>query len=281
MRLASFSSPKGASYGAVTDKGIVDLGRRLGNRFPDLRSLIAKNGLEEAKKAAASPADFKESEITWLPVIPNPGKIVCVGLNYEEHRAETGRDKTENPALFLRVAESQVGHRQPILRPRESTHLDFEAEIAVIIGKPGRRISQANSWSHIAGYSCYNDGSVREWQRHTVQWTAGKNFAQTGGFGPWMVTADEIPPGMVMTLSCRLNGERMQHATTEMMIFKIPKLIEYISAFTPLEAGDVIVTGTPGGVGARRTPPVWMKPGDTVEIEIDKVGVLANTIKDD
>jgi 2-keto-4-pentenoate hydratase/2-oxohepta-3-ene-1,7-dioic acid hydratase in catechol pathway len=281
MRLASYSTPKGASYGAVTDKGIVDLGRRLGNRFPDLRSLIAKNGLEEARNAASGPADHKQSDITWLPVIPNPGKIVCVGLNYEEHRAETGRDKTENPALFLRVAESQVGHRQPILRPRESTHLDFEAEIAVIIGRPGRRISQADSWSHIAGYSCYNDGSVREWQRHTVQWTAGKNFAQTGGFGPWMVTADEIPPGTVMTLSCRLNGERMQHATTEMMIFKIPKLIEYISAFTPLEAGDVIVTGTPGGVGARRTPPLWMKPGDTVEIEIDKVGVLTNSIKDD
>jgi 2-keto-4-pentenoate hydratase/2-oxohepta-3-ene-1,7-dioic acid hydratase in catechol pathway len=214
-------------------------------------------------------------------VIPNPGKIVCVGLNYEEHRAETGRDKTENPALFLRVAESQVGHRQPILRPRESTHLDFEAEIALIVGKAGRRISQAESWRHIAGYSCYNDGSVRDWQRHTVQWTAGKNFAQTGGFGPWMVTADEIPPGTVMTLSCRLNGERMQHATTEMMIFKIPRLIEYISAFMPLAAGDVIVTGTPGGVGARRTPPVWMKPGDTVEVEIDKVGVLTNTIGED
>jgi 2-keto-4-pentenoate hydratase/2-oxohepta-3-ene-1,7-dioic acid hydratase in catechol pathway len=285
MRLASFRTPKGASYGAITNGGIVDLGRRIGNRFADLRTLIEKNGLEEArqeaKKAATAPADYQESDVTWLPVIPNPGKIVCVGLNYEEHRAETGRDKTENPALFLRVAESQVGHRQPILRPRESTHLDFEAEIAVIIGKPGRRISQADSWSHIAGYSCYNDGSVREWQRHTVQWTAGKNFAQTGGFGPWMVTADEIPPGTVMTLSCRLNGERMQHATTEMMIFKIPRLIEYISAFTPLEAGDVIVTGTPGGVGARRTPPVWMKPGDTVEIEIDKVGVLTNTIKDD
>jgi 2-keto-4-pentenoate hydratase/2-oxohepta-3-ene-1,7-dioic acid hydratase in catechol pathway len=281
MKLASFRTPKGAGYGAVTDKGIVDLGGRIGNRFPDLKSLIEKNGLEEARKAAAGPADYKESELAWLPVIPNPGKIVCVGLNYEEHRAETGRDKTENPALFLRVAESQAGHRQPLLRPRESTHLDFEAEIAVIIGKPGRRISQADSWSHIAGYSCYNDGSVRDWQRHTVQWTAGKNFAQTGAFGPWMVTADEIPPGTVMTLSCRLNGQLMQHATTEMMIFKIPRLIEYISAFMPLAAGDVIVTGTPGGVGARRTPPLWMKPGDAVEIEIDKVGVLANTIKED
>jgi 2-keto-4-pentenoate hydratase/2-oxohepta-3-ene-1,7-dioic acid hydratase in catechol pathway len=281
MRLASFQVKSVASYGAVTEKGIVDLGKRIGNRYPDLKSLIRENAFAEAKKLLSQTPDFAESEVTWLPVIPNPGKIVCVGLNYEEHRAETGRDKTENPALFLRVAESQVGHRQPIPRPRESTHLDFEAEIALVIGKPGRRISQKDSWNHIAGYSCYNDGSVRDWQRHTVQWTAGKNFAATGGFGPWMVTADEIPPGTKLTLSCRLNGERMQHADTDMMIFKFPKLIEYISAFTPLAAGDVIVTGTPGGVGSRRTPPVWMKPGDTVEIEIDKVGTLVNTIGQD
>ena len=281
MRLASFRTAQGASYGAVTNQGIVDLGRRLGNRYSDLRTLLERNGLEEARKAAGSAADYKESEVTWLPVIPNPGKIVCVGLNYEEHRQETGRDKTEQPALFLRLAESQVGHRQPILRPRESKNLDYEAEIAVVIGRAGRRISQKDSWNHIAGYSCYNDGSVRDWQRHTVQWTAGKNFASTGGFGPWMVSADEIPAGALLTLSCRLNGERMQHATTEQMIFKIPKLIEYISSFTTLAPGDVIVTGTPGGVGARRNPPVWMKPGDTVEIEIDKVGVLVNTIGED
>ena len=281
MRLASFRTAQGASYGAVTDQGIVDLGRRLGNRYSDLRALLERNGLEEARKAAGSPADYKESEVSWLPLIPNPGKIVCVGLNYEEHRQETGRDKTEQPALFLRLAESQVGHKQPILRPRESKNLDYEAEIAVVIGRAGRRISQKDSWNHIAGYSCYNDGSVRDWQRHTIQWTAGKNFASTGGFGPWMVTADEIPAGALLTLSCRLNGERMQHATTEQMIFKIPKLIEYISSFTTLAPGDVIVTGTPGGVGARRNPPVWMKPGDKVEIEIDKVGVLVNTIGED
>ena len=281
MRLASFRTAQGASYGAVTSQGIVDLGRRLGNRYSDLRTLLERNGLEEARKAAGSPADYKESEVTWLPVIPNPGKIVCVGLNYEEHRQETGRDKTEQPALFLRLAESQVGHKQPILRPRESKNLDYEAEIALVIGRAGRRISQKDSWNHIAGYSCYNDGSVRDWQRHTIQWTAGKNFASTGGFGPWMVTADEIPAGALLTLSCRLNGERMQHATTEQMIFRIPKLIEYISSFTTLAPGDVIVTGTPGGVGARRNPPVWMKPGDTVEIEIDKVGVLVNTIGED
>jgi 2-keto-4-pentenoate hydratase/2-oxohepta-3-ene-1,7-dioic acid hydratase in catechol pathway len=281
MKLSTFKSAKGTTYGAVTSKGIVDLGARLGAQYPDLKALLKNDGLDKARKLLSSAPDYKESEITWLPVIPNPGKIVCVGLNYEEHRAETGRDKTENPALFLRVPDSQIGHLQPMLRPRESTHLDFEAEIALIIGKGGRRISQQDSWQHIAGYSCYNDGSVRDWQRHTVQWTAGKNFSGTGAFGPWMATADEIPPHTVMTLSCRLNGERMQHATTEMMIFKFPKLIEYISAFTPLEAGDVIVTGTPGGVGSRRTPPLWMKPGDTVEIEIDKVGVLSNKIEQD
>ena len=281
MRLATFKTAQGASYGAVTNQGIVDLGRRLGNRYSDLRALLERSGLEEARKAAGSSADYKESEVTWLPVIPNPGKIVCVGLNYEEHRQETGRDKTEQPALFLRLAESQVGHQQPILRPRESKNLDYEAEIALVIGRAGRRISQKDSWNHIAGYSCYNDGSVRDWQRHTIQWTAGKNFARTGGFGPWMVTADEIPAGTLLTLSCRLNGERMQHASTEQMIFKIPKLIEYISSFTTLSPGDVIVTGTPGGVGARRNPPVWMKPGDKVEIEIDKVGILENSIADD
>ena len=278
MRLATFKTAQGASYGVVTGKGIVDLRRYLGNQYPDLKSLIAGDALDQARKHVSETPDYQASDVNWLPVIPNPGKIICVGLNYQEHVVETGRDNTEQPAIFLRLAESQVGHKQPIVRPRESQNLDFEAEIAVIIGKAGRRVSQQNSWSHIAGYSCYNDGSVRDWQRHTIQWTAGKNFARTGGFGPWMVSADEIPPGTKMTLSCRLNGERMQHATTEQMIFKIPKIIEYVSTWTTLVPGDVIVTGTPGGVGARRTPPIWMKPGDKVEVEIDKVGILENTI---
>ena len=278
MRLATFQTAQGASYGLVTAKGIVDLKRYLGNQYPDLKSLIAGNGFADAAKHANGGADYGESDVTWLPVIPNPDKILCVGLNYQDHVVETGRDNTEQPAIFIRLPESQVGHKQPIVRPHESKHLDFEAEIAVIIGKAGRRISQQDAWSHIAGYSCYNDGSVRDWQRHTIPWTAGKNFARTGGFGPWMVSADEIPPGTTLTLSCRLNGERMQHATTEQMIFRIPKIIEYVSAWTTLVPGDVLVTGTPGGVGARRNPPIWMKPGDKVEVEIDKVGILENGI---
>ena len=280
MKLATFKTAQGPSYGVITGKGIVDLRRYLGNQYPDLKTLIAGNGFADAVKHLNETPDYKESDISWLPLIPNPGKILCVGLNYQDHVVETGRDNTEQPAIFIRVAESQVGHKQPIIRPKESTHLDFEAEIAVIIGRAGRRISQKDAWGHIAGYSCYNDGSVRDWQRHTIQWTAGKNFTQTGGFGPWMVTADDIPPNTKMTLSCRLNGETMQKATTEQMIFKIPKIIEYCSTWTTLEPGDVLVTGTPGGVGARRNPPVWMKPGDKVEIEIDKVGILENTIAD-
>jgi 2-keto-4-pentenoate hydratase/2-oxohepta-3-ene-1,7-dioic acid hydratase in catechol pathway len=280
MKLASFKTAQGASYGAVTAKGIVDLRRYLGNQYPDLKSLIAGDAVDQARKHVSETPDYKATDVTWLPVIPNPDKIVCVGLNYQDHVVETGRDNTEQPAIFLRVAESQVGHLQPMVRPKESKNFDYEAEIAVVIGKPGRRIPQKDAWGHIAGYSCYNEGSVRDFQRQTTQWTAGKNFARTGAFGPWMVTADEIPPGTKMTLSCRLNGEEMQHATTEQMIFKIPKIIEYVSTWTTLLPGDVIVTGTPGGVGARRNPPVWMKPGDKVEVEIDKVGILENTIAD-
>jgi 2-keto-4-pentenoate hydratase/2-oxohepta-3-ene-1,7-dioic acid hydratase in catechol pathway len=279
MKLSSYRTSDGIGYGVVTDKGVVDLTRRLGAKYPDLKALIAGNALAEAEKAAQGAApDYQLSQLTFLPVIANPGKIVCVGLNYEEHRVETGRDKTEMPALFMRVPESQVGHDQPILMPRESTHLDYEAEIALIIGKAGRRISEADSWNHIAGYAAYNDGSVRDWQRHTIQWTAGKNFSQTGGFGPWMTTRGEIKDGEELTLEARLNGQVMQHATTEMMIHRFPSLINYISTFTTLEPGDVIVTGTPGGVGARRTPPVWMKVGDKIEIELTKCGTLVNSI---
>ncbi len=175
MKLASYLWNGKASYGAVTDQGVVDLGHRLGASHPDLRSLLSGSGLEQARalQASAKP-DLQTHQLQWLPVIPNPDKIICVGLNYEDHVVETGREKTENPALFLRMSGSQVGAEQPMLRPRESTHFDYEAEIAVIIGRAGRRISARDSWAHVAGYSCYNDGSIRDWQRHTIQWTAGK-----------------------------------------------------------------------------------------------------------
>ncbi|MCX7143712.1 MAG: fumarylacetoacetate hydrolase family protein [Proteobacteria bacterium] len=282
MKLASYLHDNTPCYGAVTGEGIIDLSRRIGARYPDLRALLADGGLEEARKAGAGQSpDLKLVEVTLLPVIPNPGKIFCIGLNYDDHRKEGKHEKTEAPAVFVRFAESQVAHGQPMLRPRESHKFDYEGEIALIIGKSGRRISEQTAWDYVAGYSCYNDGSVRDWQHATTQWTAGKNFAATGSFGPWMVTADEIPPGTVLTLSTRLNGVEMQRSTTEFLIHSIPRLISHLSTWIPLAPGDVIVSGTPGGVGARRDPPVWMKPGDVVEIEVDKVGVLRNTIADD
>jgi 2-keto-4-pentenoate hydratase/2-oxohepta-3-ene-1,7-dioic acid hydratase in catechol pathway len=182
--------------------------------------------------------------------------------------------------FFLRFADSQVGHDQPIERPPESERLDFEGEIAVVIGKPGRRIAEADVWQHIAGYACYNDASVRDWQLHTSQWCPGKNFYRTGAFGPWLVTADEIPADTTLTLVTRLNGAEVQRATTDMLLHPIPRLIAYASTVAPLRAGDVIVTGTPGGVGAKRKPPLWMKHGDVVEVEVDRIGVLRNVVQD-
>lgn len=282
MKLISFLLHNIPSYGIVQGDDVLNLTPILGAQAPDLKSLIAHNMVDQAAKALAShKPDLKFADLHLLPVITNPNKIVCVGLNYADHVRETGRELTESPALFLRVSESQIGHGQNIVRPPESHRLDYEGEIAVIIGKGGRRISEADSWSHIAGYSCYNDGSVRDWQVSTTQWTAGKNFWRTGGFGPWMVTADEIKPDQKMTLITRLNGQELQRATTDMMIHSIPRQIAYISTFIPLEPGDVIVTGTPGGVGNKRTPQLFMKPGDVVEIEVDSVGILRNGIVDD
>ena len=280
MKLVSFERNGRAGFGAVIgDDGVVDLGAALGGRYADLQALLAADALGEAAAAVAGKAaQFRLGDVTLLPVIPNPGKIWCCGLNYGEHVRETNREVTEQPTFFLRVADSQVGHDQPIVCPPESTQVDYEAEIAVVIGKPGRRIKEADAGAHIAGYACYNDGSIRDWQRHTSQWVPGKNFWRTGGFGPWMVTADEIPFGSVMRLQTVLNGQVLQDATTEMMIHSIARQIAYVSTIAPLRPGDVIVTGTPGGVGARRSPPVWMKPGDVCEIVVDKIGTLRNPI---
>jgi 2-keto-4-pentenoate hydratase/2-oxohepta-3-ene-1,7-dioic acid hydratase in catechol pathway len=281
MKFASFKINGTASWGLIDGAEAVDLGAALRDRFPDLKSAIAAGALKEAAAAASKAARHPLKDITWLPVIPNPDKILCIGLNYETHRKETGRSEVENPTVFGRFANSQTGHLANIIRPRVSKDLDFEGELALIIGKPGRYISRASAWDHIAGYACYNEGSVRDFQRHTHQFTPGKNFPDTGAFGPWMVTPDEAGDLAPLRLQTRLNGQVVQDATISQMIFGIPQQIEYCSSFTRLEPGDVIVTGTPGGVGSRRTPPLWMKPGDVVEVEIDRIGLLRNGVADE
>jgi len=279
MRLVTYRFKDRTTYGAVAGDGIVDLGRRIGQKYPDIKAVLAAGALAEAAKAADGQApDARLGEITFLPVIMNPDKILMAGVNYHSHRSEMGRTEVQHPTIFARFAESQVGHLQPMLLPKESERFDYEGELAVIIGKEGRRIPKERALDYVAGYSCYNDGSIRDWQRHTSQWIPGKNYTATGGFGPWMVTADEIPDPTTLTLITRLNGEEMQKSTTDLLIFDIPTLINYCSTFTRLVPGDVIVSGTPGGVGAARNPPVWMKAGDTVEIDISKVGVLKNPI---
>jgi 2-keto-4-pentenoate hydratase/2-oxohepta-3-ene-1,7-dioic acid hydratase in catechol pathway len=282
MKLLSFLNQGIASYGVVQGDDVLDLTPILGAQAPDLKTFIAKSLFASATQALQThKPTLKLSQLEMLPVIPNPGNIFCVGLNYGEHVKETGREVTETPVIFLRLADSQVAHGQDILRPPESHRLDYEAEIAIIIGKGGRRIAEKDAWDHIAGYSCYNDGSVRDWQVATSQWIPGKNFYKTGGFGPWMVTSDEIAPGQVMRLQTVLNGQVLQDTTTDKMIHSIPRQIAYISTFIPLSPGDVIVTGTPGGVGNKRNPQIFMKPGDVCEIVVDAIGTLRNGIRDD
>lgn len=277
MRFVSFRASGRARYGLVVGNGIVDLTTR--RNEPDLKSLIAAGGLNEAAKAyAGNKPDFALDAIEFDPLIPNPSKIICIGLNYHEHRNETKMTGDAYPAIFLRFADTQLGHLQKVIRPKSSEQLDYEAELALIIGKGGRHIKERDAMAHVAGFSCYNDVSVRDYQRHASQWTPGKNFPATGPFGPWLVTPDEIGELAGKTIQTRLNRDTVQSSTLDMMIFPPARLIEYISSFTPLYPGDVIATGTPGGVGWVRKPPLWMKPGDTVEIDIEGVGILRNTI---
>ncbi len=279
MKLASFSTAGGPGYGCVVDQGIVVLSAAFGDRAPTLRDLLAGGLLAEAGALArASKPDLALSEVSFDPVIPNPDKIICVGLNYRDHVAETGRTVTEKPALFARYAGSQVGHLVPLVKPTVSDEFDYEGELAVIIGKGGRHIAPHVALTHVAGYACYNEGSIRDWQRHTSQFLSGKTFAGTGAFGPWMVTSDEIADPSQLTLETRINGQVVQHTTTDLLITDIPHLIAYISTILPLLPGDVIVSGTPGGVGAKRNPPLWMKPGDVAEVEISGIGVLRNPV---
>ena len=229
---------------------------------------------------AARP-DLQRSDVTLLPVIPDPGKILCIGLNYLKHKQETGRPDVDNPTVFTRYADSQVAHRAPLIKPAVSDRFDYEGEMAVVIGKGGRNIPEAKALAHVAGYACYNDGSVRDWQRHTMQFTPGKNFPGTGGFGPMLVTTDEVGDYTRLPIQTRLNGTVMQEASLADLIFPLQRIIAYCSTFTPLAAGDVILSGTPGGVGDKRKPPVYMKDGDLVEVEIGMLGTLVNPVVDE
>ncbi len=278
MKLASFTYKNMESFGVVTDDGVIDLKKRFNNKYKDLKTYLENNGAEKIT-IDIDKTDYSLDQIEFLPVISNPDKIICVGLNYHEHVKEVGRDKSEEPVIFLRVANSQTGHQNDLLLPYESSMLDYEGEIAVIIGKKGRRIQEKAAMDYVAGYSCYNDGSIRDWQLRNDQWTPGKNFDGTGSFGPWMVTRGEIKDEDVLIVETRVNGEVMQKSTTEMLIFPIKELIAFISTFTTLHPGDVIVTGTPGGVGMKREPQTFLKDGDTVEIEVSKIGTLVNKVK--
>ncbi|MEN5140457.1 fumarylacetoacetate hydrolase family protein [Pseudomonas juntendi] len=278
MKIASFIYDGRSSYGVVDGDTVSDAGAVLGQRYSDLRSVLASsNGLDELAALRDAPT-LSVDQVQWLPVIPNPDKVLCVGLNYLKHIVETGREVPKHPTLFTRFASAQVGHDQPLIQPKASAAFDFEGELAIVIGKSGRHISKENALEHVAGYSLFNDGSIRDWQRHTLQFTAGKNFVGSGSFGPWLVTQDEITDIDSLVLETRLNGEVVQREGLDDLLFKIPELIEYISTFTELLPGDVIATGTPGGVGAFRTPPLWMKPGDVVEVEVEGIGTLKNTV---
>jgi 2-keto-4-pentenoate hydratase/2-oxohepta-3-ene-1,7-dioic acid hydratase in catechol pathway len=282
MRLVSFNIGGRKTFGALVRGGVVDLGARLGGGVRDLGLAIA-NGqyVSIANELKGAPADYTENDIVFDPVIRQPGKILCVGLNYEDHRRETGRPEAKYPAIFTRFADTQTGHLQPLIKPNRSSQFDYEGELAVVIGRAGRYIEPRDARGHILGYSCYNDASVRDYQHHTHQFTPGKNFPGTGAFGPALVTADEITELGSQRIQTRLNGQVVQDAALGQMIFSIERLIAYISEWTLLSPGDVIITGTPGGVGAKRTPPLFMKHGDEVVVEIEQVGSLSNTVRDE
>ena len=281
MKLTSFIRNGTRGYGAVTDDGICDLTSAI-NGISDLKGLLETGGLSRAADVAnGRPADFPIEEIEFLPLIPNAQKIICVAVNYLAHAREAGRTIGEHPVLFHRHTQTQVGHQQPLLVPKASHQLDFEGEIAVILGKGGAHIKPEDAMDHVAGYSCYNEGSVRDWQFHVHQYSMGKNFNATGGFGPWLVTTDDIPDPDALTVTTRLNGEQMQFGEFNDVAFNIPTLISYVSRALPWCVGDVIVTGTPGGVGFKRRPPIFLTKGDSVEVEVNLVGTLVNSVQNE
>ena len=279
MRLVSFRHAGTSKFGAVVDGGIVDLSARTQGRWAGLRELLAAQMLPEIAALAKGPPDLKLEDVELLPVIPDPEKILCIGLNSASHVGEVGRALPTQPSVFSRLHNTLVRPGGDIVRPKASVAFDFEGELAVIIGQRCRHVSRARALSVIAGYTCFLDASVRDFQKHSV--TAGKNFPATGPLGPWMVTADVVTDPQRLELVTRLNGDVVQRDTTDHMIFDVATIIEYLSTVTWLEPGDIIATGTPDGVGLGRTPPLWMKGGDKVDVEISGIGTLSVNVVDE
>lgn len=284
-KLASFTIDGRAAYGAITDDGVVDLSTRFGARWPSLKQVIEAGALGELVSATAEmKPDYPVSAITYEIPIPQPEKIICVGVNFPDRNAEykDGQEAPPNPSLFVRFPRSFTGHDQPLLRPPESEQLDYEGEIVIVIGKGGRRIAEADALSHIAALSLCNEGTIRDWVRHAkFNVTQGKNFDRSGSIGPWLVPFTDERQIADIRLETRVNGEVRQSDRTSRMIFSFRKIIAYVSTFTTLVPGDIIVTGTPTGAGARFDPPIWLKPGDVIEVEADGIGILRNTVKDE
>jgi 2-keto-4-pentenoate hydratase/2-oxohepta-3-ene-1,7-dioic acid hydratase in catechol pathway len=278
MKLVSFKRQNRNGFGAVVDGGVIELTGKVAGAAT-LKELLEAGAVSQARDYCRSAAPgFALSECTFLPVIPNPNKIICIGVNYAEHAQEATLKVPDYPTIFFRLFEVLAGHGQPLIRPKVSEQFDYEGELVVVMGKAGSHIPQSDAMSYVAGYSCFNDASVRDWQFHTRQFGMGKNFRASGGFGPWLVTADEIPDYRKLSLRTLLNGQEVQHATLNQLVFDVPKLIAYISTALGWSPGDLIVTGTPSGVGHFHKPPLYMKGGDTIEVEISGIGKLSNPV---
>ena len=278
MKLVSFCAGGKDLFGAVDGDGVITLNHKLGQ--PTLAAALAAGGVAALRKAAqGAKPDRKLAEIEYRPVIPRPNKILCAGVNYRAHAAEVSRELPKQPSMFIRFADTLVGHGGKMIRPKLSDNFDYEGELALVIGRAGRHIPAERALDYIAGYSIFVDGSVRDYQRFSV--TSGKNWPGTGPLGPWLVTADEILDPSKLMLTTRLNGTQVQHSGTDKLIYSIPQIVSFCSDFTALSPGDVIATGTPEGVGHGRKPPLWMKPGDTLEVEISHIGVLRAHIADE
>ena len=281
MKFLSFLHNGSASFGVVADSAVIDLGARH-PELPDLRAAIQQAQLEQlAEEAAGSSADFSLDEVTYLPTIANPEKIICIGVNYANRNEEykDGSSAPKYPSVFMRTRETLVGHGQSLMDPPESDQLDYEGEIVIVVGKEGRRIPEEKSHEHIAGLTIMNEGSVRDFLRHAkFNVTQGKNFENSGSLGPWMVTPDELDPMSELQVITRVNGEERQNDVTSNLMFPFRYLISYLSTFYRLKPGDIIATGTPNGAGARFDPPKYLKDGDVVEVEVPGIGVLSNPV---